>query len=100
MSDNRGASAFRDRIARLLDPAAVGVWLGDLHGQARFSHQPSGTHRAASTMKLPLAVAFLQLAEISALDLSRLVRVHNDFLSAVPGYRFGVALEDEELHRR
>jgi beta-lactamase class A len=97
MNDDRSTSSLRDRLNNLHGSEAVGVWLGDLDGRVRFSHHPDATHRAASTMKLPLAVAALQLAETAALDLSQLVLVHNRFPSAAPGHHFGVALEDEDF---
>jgi beta-lactamase class A len=50
--------------------------------------EPFAQHYSASVMKLPILVAVHRLAERGLLDLSRAVRVHDDFDSQNPGHRF------------
>jgi beta-lactamase class A len=54
----------------------------------RVSVEPFAQHYSASIMKLPILVAAHRQAERGALDLSRRVRVHDDFASRKPGHRF------------
>jgi beta-lactamase class A len=54
----------------------------------RIAVEPFAQHYSASIMKLPILVAAHRLAERGLLDLSRAVRVHDDFDSQNPGHRF------------
>jgi beta-lactamase class A len=72
-----------------------GVWLGRLDGKAVLRHHAERTHYAASTMKLPVAMAMMRLVEAGELALDQAVTVHNDFASAAGG-RFGVNPAEDE----
>lgn len=72
-----------------------GVWLGRLDGIAVFRHDAERTHYAASTMKLPVAIAMMRKVEAGELALDQPVTVHNDFASAAGG-RFGVNPAEDE----
>jgi beta-lactamase class A len=66
----------------------VSVWLGGLDGAASHVHRQDAPHYAASTMKLPLAVAALRRHERGELDLDQPVPVHDTFASAADGSPF------------
>jgi beta-lactamase class A len=68
----------------------VSVWVGGLDGRPWAAVDEEEPHYAASTMKLPLAVAAYRLHERGVLDLAAPVRVHADFGSARPGARFSM----------
>jgi beta-lactamase class A len=72
-----------------------GVWLGRLDGVPVFEHAAERTHYAASTMKLPVAMAMMRKVEAGELALDQPVAVHNDFASAAGG-RFGVNPDEDE----
>ncbi len=67
---------------------ALSAWMGSIEGQTWWAHEDRAPHLAASTVKLPLAVAAHRLHEQGVLDLDAGVRVHEDFDSVVPGARF------------
>lgn len=72
-----------------------GVWLGRLDGVPVFEHAAERTHYAASTMKLPVAMAMMRKVEAGELSLDQPVTVHNDFPSAAGG-RFSVNPDEDE----
>lgn len=72
-----------------------GVWLGRLDGVPVFEHAAERTHYAASTMKLPVAMAMMRKVDAGELALDQPVTVHNDFASAAGG-RFGVNPAEDE----
>jgi beta-lactamase class A len=72
------------------------VWLGRADGRPVFTHAAEHLHDAASTMKLPVAVALMRAVEAGRLDLDQPVTVHNDFASANGTDRFGVRLEEDD----
>jgi beta-lactamase class A len=75
---------------------AVSLWWGDLDGE-RFARGADVPHYAASTMKLPLAIAAMRKAVRGELDLSMPVRVHNTFASVADGSQFSVdPAEDDD----
>jgi beta-lactamase class A len=76
--------------------AAVSLWWGDLDG-VRFARGADTPHYAASTVKLPLAIAAMRKAVRGELDLSMPVRVHNIFSSVADGSSFSVdPAEDDD----
>jgi beta-lactamase class A len=93
-------SPFKDLEAHLEAAAAgggvVSLWWGDLDGE-RFARHADAPHYAASTMKLPLAIAAMRKAVRGELDLSMPVRIHNSFTSVADGSTFSVdPAEDED----
>ena len=74
----------------------VSVWLGDLSGQARYARQADFGHYAASTMKLPLVLAFQRQVVSGALDPERAVAVHNAFRSVADGSVFSLDPSDDQ----
>ena len=78
------------------DPGTVSVWLGDLEGEVVAAHEQDAVHYAASTMKLPLAVAAYRLHEHGIVDLDREVAVHNHFASAADGSAYSLSQEDDQ----
>ena len=66
----------------------VSAWLGGLDGGTWWARDDREPHLAASTMKLPVAVAALRAHAAGTLDLDRAVAVHDDFDSVVAGERF------------
>lgn len=80
-----------------LAPAGpVSIWAADLDG-APFRHEDADTpHYAASTMKLPLAVAAHRLHERGVLDLDALVAVRNRFASALDGSGYSLVQADDQ----
>jgi beta-lactamase class A len=86
-------------IAQLLEQVDgsgdFGVWLGRLDGTPVFVHEAERPHYAASTMKLPVAMAMMRKVEAGELSLTQPVAVHNDFESAAGG-RFGVDPDEDE----
>jgi beta-lactamase class A len=56
----------------------------------RVSIEPDHRHYSASIMKLPILVAAHRRAERGEVDLDRMVPVHDDLDSVVPGVRFRV----------
>ncbi len=93
-------SPFKDLEAHLeaaaADGGVVSLWWADLDGE-RFARNASTPHYAASTMKLPLALAAMRKAVRGELDLSMPVPVHNRFTSVADGSTFSVdPAEDED----
>jgi beta-lactamase class A len=93
-------SPFKDLEAHLEDAtrggSVVSLWWGDLDGE-RFARGADTPHYAASTIKLPLAIAAMRKAARGELDLSRPVRVHNTFTSVADGSSFSVdPTEDDD----
>ncbi|MGW6278181.1 serine hydrolase [Kribbella sp. NPDC055071] len=82
-------------LAEVDGTGEFGVWLGRLDGTPVFEHAPEQTHYAASTMKLPVAMAMLRKVEAGELSLDQPVVVHNDFPSAAGG-RFAVNPDEDE----
>lgn len=68
--------------------STVSVWLGGLDARAWWARHEDEPHLAASTMKLPVAVAALRAHAAGALDLDEPVAVHDGFASVVAGERF------------
>lgn len=66
----------------------VSVWLGGLDARPWWTRHEDDPHLAASTMKLPVAVAALRAHAAGTLDLDERVAVHDDFASVVAGRRF------------
>ncbi len=66
----------------------VSAWLGGLDGRTWWARDDREPHFAASTMKLPLAVAALRAHADGDLDLDAPVVVHDEFVSVVAGERF------------
>lgn len=91
-------SALDRRIDDLVDEhdGTVSVWYGDLAGAASYTRDPDAQHYAASTMKLPLAVAAYRRAERGELDLDASVPVHNAFPSAAGASAFGLDQHDDQ----
>lgn len=67
---------------------AVSAWLGGLDGRTWWAREDHEPHLAASTMKLPVAVAVLRAHAAGTLDLDDPVAVHDEFDSVVAGERF------------
>ncbi len=67
------------------DGTTLSVWVGATDGTPWLTRQPDAVHLAASTMKLPLAVAVLRLAERGQLGLDDAVPVTPRFTSVVGG---------------
>lgn len=90
MSTDVGARLMSFLVARLAEDrgACVSVWAGGLDGTPYVALNADVPHIAASTMKVPLAIAAHRLHERGRLDLDAEVPVHADFGSAVPGARF------------
>ncbi len=74
----------------------VSAWLGGLDGRTWWARDDREQHLAASTMKLPLAVAALRAHAAGTLDLDRTVTVHDDFDSVVPGERFVMDADEDQ----
>lgn len=76
----------------------VSVWLGGLDGTPSYAHHEHTPHYAASTMKLPLAVAAFRRHERGELDLDRPVPVHDTFASAADAsaFRMGQAEDHDD----
>lgn len=91
-------SALDRRIDDLVDEhdGTVSVWYGDLAGAASYTRDPDAQHYAASTMKLPLAIAAYRRAERGELDLDVSLPVHNAFTSAAGGSVFGLDQHDDQ----
>ncbi len=94
MTSTPSSTDARERLAAAVDAVrrgegAVSV-VARVQGEAtaRVSVEPDAQHYSASIMKLPILVAAHRLAERGLLDLSRPVRVHDDFSSRNPGHRF------------
>ncbi len=90
------------QAARVCDDGSVNplvsYWHADLDGTVHATQLVNQQHYAASTMKLPVALAAHRLADAGVLDLDEPVTVHTEFASAVPGERFTMSeTEDEEL---
>lgn len=82
--------------AAAADGGVISLWWGDLEG-ARFARGADVPHYAASTMKLPLAIAAMRKAVRGELDLSKPVKVHNSFTSVADGSTFSVdPAEDDD----
>jgi beta-lactamase class A len=89
---------LESRLTRLGAPdgAAVSVWLGDLDGRRRWSHDADVPHYAASTMKLPLVVAALRRVVRGELDLEAPHAVHSSFASVLDGSPFTMDESDDQ----
>lgn len=92
-------AALEQRIEALGDESAttiVSVWLGDLSGSARYASHAHSAHYAASTMKLPLVLAYQLLVVSGRLDPQQAVLVHNTFHSAADGSVFSLDPTDDQ----
>ena len=103
MAGTRAAAlAELDQIADR-DRTVLSVWAGTTDSSAWLTRLPETIHHAASTLKLPLAVAVLDAVETGRLDRDATVRVRDDFRSAVGGSSYSVTSEydsdDEPWHR-
>lgn len=74
----------------------VSVWAADLDGTPFRREDADTPHYAASTMKLPLAIAAHRLHERGVLDLDAPVAVHNRFDSALDGSMYSLAQADDQ----
>ena len=74
-------------------------WLGGPDGTALDAHDAERAFYAASTVKLPLAVAAHRLHEAGRLDLDAPVPVHDAPASALPGARVVLDPADDQEHR-
>jgi len=66
----------------------VSIHAATLDGRVLAAYDDDAVHFAASTIKLPLAMAAYRLHDRGVLDLDAEVPVHDDFDSQVPGERF------------
>jgi beta-lactamase class A len=87
---------IKDLLASVDGAGDFSVWLGTTDGRAVLSHEADRLHNAASTMKLPVAIALMRDVEAGRLDLAQPVRVHSDFDSANGTDRFEVLLEEDD----
>lgn len=78
------ASAALDRLADR-SGATISVWAGGIDGAAWLTRLERTVHHAASTMKLPLAVAVLRAAERRRLSWDATVEVRATLPSVVDG---------------
>jgi beta-lactamase class A len=79
-----------------LDASATwSVWSGPTTGDAWLAVDADARHYAASTMKLPLAMAAYRLADAGRLDLDATIEVHNSFTSVYDGTGFGLSQPDD-----
>lgn len=78
------------------EPGVVSVWCADLDGGVQAAHDADVAHYAASTMKLPLAVAAHRLHEHALLDLDTEIPVHNRFASAADGSPYSLNQDDDQ----
>lgn len=94
------SASFDDLDARLdaltRDEGTVSVWLGDLNGNARYTRDADAPHYAASTMKLPLVIAFQRRVVRGELEPSGPVEVRNLFRSAADGSPFSMDEDDDQ----
>ncbi|MDN5767185.1 MAG: class A beta-lactamase-related serine hydrolase [Humibacillus sp.] len=74
----------------------VSVWLGDLSGHVRHASHADRAHYAASTMKLPLVLAYQRDVVSGRLDPERAVPVHNAFHSVADGSVFALDPADDQ----
>jgi beta-lactamase class A len=85
-----------DAVVRDLDPQGTwSVWVGPRDGDPWFSTQAEAQHYAASTMKLPLAMAAYRLADARVLALDATVEIHNEFASMHDGSSFGLDPDED-----
>lgn len=94
-------SLLDERAQRLLSSATdaqstVSIWVAGLDGDAAYAREPETVHYAASTMKVPLAVAAFRRYERGELDLDALTEVHDTFSSASDGSPFTMSREDDQ----
>lgn len=83
--------------AACAEGGAVSVWAGRIDGAPTYEHDSTTPHYAASTMKLPLAIAALRQVARGDIALERAVRVHNDFASVADGSTFSLdELDDQD----
>lgn len=80
----------------LPQPATVSAYCIGLDGSVLLSREEHAQHYAASTMKLPLAVAAYRRHERGELDLDATLRVHNSFSSAADGSPFALDRADDQ----
>ena len=78
------AYAALDRLAERTG-ATLSVWAGGVDGTTWLTRREHTMHHAASTMKLPLAIAVLRAAETGRLPLDFMVEVRATFASVVDG---------------
>ncbi len=74
----------------------ISVWLGGLDGGRRAGLDDTRPHYAASTMKLPLAMALYRQHERGVLDLDSEIEVHNRFGSALDGSTYAQLQADDQ----
>jgi beta-lactamase class A len=86
----------KDLLAAVEDSGTFSVWLGGLDGRPVFTHAADHLHYAASTMKLPVAIALMRAVEAGRLDLAQQITVHDDFASANGTDRFVVRREEDD----
>ncbi|MDQ3664876.1 MAG: class A beta-lactamase-related serine hydrolase, partial [Actinomycetota bacterium] len=80
-----GADAARTELDRIADRdgTVLSVWAGPTDGSTSLTRLPDTDHQAASTLKLPLAVAVLGAVETGRLDIDAPVLVRAEFSSVV-----------------
>lgn len=74
----------------------VGIWMGGLDGTTWWERDADEPAYSASLMKLPIAVAAERRHERGELDLDAVVRLHDDFDSALPGARYVLDRDDDQ----
>lgn len=85
-----------DALGAEAPESTVSVWLGDLAGHARYASHADDAHYAASTMKLPLVLAYQRQVVSGRLDPERAVPVHNAFRSVADGSVFALDPADDQ----
>lgn len=86
------AVAELDRIADR-DRTVLSVWAGRTDGAAWLTRRPDTVHHAASTLKLPLAVAALAAHEAGRLNLDATVPVRAEFSSVIGNSPYSLTSE-------
>ena len=66
----------------------LSYWWGPIAGPPWHQAFPDEIHAAASTIKVPLALAVLEAIELGTLSPDTMIEIHDDFDSAVAGERF------------
>lgn len=85
-----------DALGAEAPDSTVSVWLGDLSGHARYASHADSGHYAASTMKLPLVLAYQRQVVSGRLDPQQPVQVHNAFHSVADGSVFALDPADDQ----
>ncbi len=92
----RAETGIKELLATVDGAGDFSVWLGHTDGRAVLTHDAGRLHNAASTMKLPVAVALMREVDAGRLDLAQPVPVYSEFDSANGSDRFEVLLEEDD----